>query len=99
MALVGQSYIQTNYLGNNEGKYYLKHEAQRWLAEIVENAVQKGPIKLAVMHGGAREEFQRLLERLQQLPNIKELIASDISPALGVHTGPGLLGVCIVEQG
>jgi fatty acid-binding protein DegV len=50
------------------------------------------------MHGGAREEFQRLLEKLQHLPNIKELIASDISPALGVHTGPGLLGVCVVEQ-
>lgn len=90
---------------NEEGKYYTYAKARgrsksiEKLAEIVENAVQKGPIKLAVMHGGAKEEFHRLLERLQQLPNIKELIASDISPALGVHTGPGLLGVCVVEQG
>jgi len=90
---------------DEEGKYYTYAKARgrkksiEKLAEIVEHAVQKGPIKLAVMHGGAREEFQRLLERFQQLPNIKELIASDISPALGVHTGPGLLGVCVVEQG
>lgn len=90
---------------DEEGKYYTYAKARgrsksiEKLAEIVEHAVQKGPIKLAVMHGGAREEFHRLLERLQHLPNIKELIASDISPALGVHTGPGLLGVCIVEQG
>ena len=90
---------------NQEGKYFTYAKARgrqksiEKLAEIVEKAVQSGPIKLAVMHGGAREEFQRLLEKLQHLPNIKELIASDISPALGVHTGPGLLGVCVVEQG
>jgi DegV family protein with EDD domain len=89
---------------NQEGKYFTYAKARgrqksiEKLAEIVEKAVQSGPIKLAVMHGGAREEFQRLLEKLQHLPNIKELIASDISPALGVHTGPGLLGVCVVEQ-
>ncbi len=89
---------------NQEGKYFTYAKARgrqksiEKLAEIVEKAVQRGPIKLAVMHGGAREEFQRLLEKLQHLPNIKELIASDISPALGVHTGPGLLGVCVVEQ-
>ncbi len=90
---------------NQEGKYFTYAKARgrqksiEKLAEIVEKAVQSGPIKLAVMHGGAREEFQGLLDRLQKLPNIKELIASDISPALGVHTGPGLLGVCVVEQG
>ena len=90
---------------NEDGAYYTYAKARgraksiEKLAEIVEHAVQKGPIKLAVMHGGARDEFQRLLERLQQLPNIKELVASDISPSLGVHTGPGLLGVCVVEQG
>lgn len=90
---------------NKEGKYYTYAKARGRnksidkLVEIVEQAVEKGPIKLAVMHGGARDEFQKLLERLQQFPNIKELIASDISPALGVHTGPGLLGVCVVEQG
>lgn len=89
---------------NNEGKYFTFAKARGRkksidkLAEVVENAVQNGPIKLAVMHGGAREEFQRLVERLQNLPNIKELICSDISPTLGVHTGPGLLGVCVVEQ-
>jgi DegV family protein with EDD domain len=89
---------------NQEGKYFTYAKARgrqksiEKLAEIVEKAVHSGPITLAVMHGGAREEFQRLLEKLQHLPNIKELIASDISPALGVHTGPGLLGVCVVEQ-
>jgi fatty acid-binding protein DegV len=34
---------------------------------------------------------------MRKIPNIKELVSSDISPALGVHTGPGLLGVCFHE--
>jgi len=34
---------------------------------------------------------------LRSLPNIKELITSDISPTLGVHTGPGLIGVSFYE--
>ena len=45
----------------------------------------------------AEQEFEKLVERLHQLPNIKELVTSDISPALGVHTGPGLLGVSFYE--
>jgi fatty acid-binding protein DegV len=52
---------------------------------------------LAVMHGGAKKEAEKILERLRKIPNIKELIFSDISPALGVHTGPGLLGVSFHE--
>lgn len=104
-AMIGQFlHLKPIISVNREGKYYTFAKARgrsksiEKLAEIVEKAVQNGPIKLAVMHGGAREEFQGLLERLQKLPNIKELVHSDISPALGVHTGPGLLGVCVVEQ-
>lgn len=89
---------------NPQGTYFTYAKARgrnksiEKLIEIVEKAVQENPIKLAVMHGGAREEFQRLVERLQKLPNIVEMISSDISPTLGVHTGPGLLGICVVEQ-
>lgn len=89
---------------NPQGTYFTYAKARgrnksiEKLIEIVEKAVQENPIKLAVMDGGAREEFQRLLERLQKLPNIVELITNDISPTLGVHTGPGLLGICVVEQ-
>lgn len=67
------------------------------LCEIVENAVRESRINLAVLHGGAQEECQRLVERFKQLPNINEIISSDISPVLGVHTGPGLLGVSFHE--
>lgn len=67
------------------------------LVEIVEKAVKEKQINLAIMHGGAAAEFEKLVERLRTLPNVREIISSNISPALGVHTGPGLLGVSFYE--
>lgn len=88
---------------DEEGRYftYAKAKGRRKsiekLAEIVEETVKTKKINLAVMHGGAKEEFDKLVERLKNLPNIQEFICSDISPTLGVHTGPGLLGVSFYE--
>ncbi|MGE5389462.1 MAG: DegV family protein [Deltaproteobacteria bacterium] len=86
-----------------EGKYFTfaktrgRIKSIDKLVEIVQKAVQERPVNLAIMHGGAKDEFEKLVERLKDLPNIKELVMSDISPALGVNTGPGLLGVALQE--
>lgn len=88
---------------NPEGKYftYCKAKGRRKslekIMQIVEEAVQDKVINLAVVHGGAPKECEAMMERIRQLPNIKELISTDISPVLGVHTGPGLIGVCVQE--
>lgn len=88
---------------DREGNYFTYCKARGRLksidklVEIVENKVKEKQIKLAIMNGGASQEFEKLVERLRRLPNIKELVTSDISPALGVHTGPGLLGISFYE--
>lgn len=88
---------------NTEGKYftYCKAKGRRKsiekLFQIVEETVQDKVINLAVVHGGALKECEAMLERVRNLPNIKEIISTDISPVLGVHTGPGLVGVCVYE--
>lgn len=88
---------------NSEGKYFTfckvrgRRKSIDRLMEIVESVAPDKPINLAVMHGGAKKEAERMMQRLNKLPNIKELVFSDISPALGVHTGPGLLGVSFYE--
>lgn len=88
---------------NAAGEYYTFCKAKgrkksiEKLVELVENAVKEHHINLAVVHGGAPQEFELLLKRLKGLPNIKEIVASQITPVLGVHTGPGLLGVCFYE--
>lgn len=87
---------------NEEGRYYVycktrgrKKSIER-LIQVVEKAAHK-PINLSVMHGGARQEAEKVLERLRSLPNVRDIIFSDISPALGVHTGPGLIGISYYE--
>lgn len=88
---------------NPEGKYFTfckvrgRRKSIDRLMEIVENVAPEKKINLAVMHGGAKKEAERMMQRLSKLPNIKEVVFSDISPALGVHTGPGLLGVSFYE--
>ncbi|MEN6349492.1 MAG: DegV family protein [Syntrophomonas sp.] len=88
---------------NKEGKYFTFCKAKgrkksiEKLVQLVEAAVQDKAINLAILHGGALKECEAMVERLRKLPNIKEIITSDISPALGVHTGPGLLGVSFLE--
>jgi len=88
---------------NPEGKYFTfckvrgRRKSIDRLMEIVESISPDKTINLAVMHGGAKKEAEKMMQRLSKLPNIKEIIFSDISPALGVHTGPGLLGVGFYE--
>lgn len=84
---------------NREGTYftYCKARGRRKsierLVQIVQDNIKDKPAYLAVLHGGAKKEAEEMLDKLRNLPNLKKIIASDISPALGVHTGPGLLGV------
>jgi len=89
---------------NTDGIYYThakvrgRNKSIEKLIDIVTQSVGDRPFNLAVMHGGAQEAGENMLANLKsRLPNIKELIFSDISPALGVHTGPGLLAVCFYE--
>ncbi|MGI6412385.1 MAG: DegV family protein [Syntrophomonadaceae bacterium] len=86
-----------------EGKYYTYCKAKgrrksiEKLVQIVEEAIREKPIRLALMNGGSGAEYEAFVERFRKMPNIVELITSDISPALGVHTGPGLLAICFTE--
>lgn len=53
-------------------------------------------VNVAVCDGADPELRQTVLEKLQAAhPNVLKWYAGDVSPALGVHTGPGLIGVGI----
>lgn len=67
------------------------------LLEVVKRAVAAGANRVAVVHGDALEEAQELLVRVKQLPGLIEVAFGQISPAMVVHTGPGLVGVVITS--
>ncbi len=52
-----------------------------------------------VQHIQSRDEAARLVERCRQIFETDPLFVSEVGPVLGVHTGPGLLGVGGVQTG
>ena len=84
---------------NDDGVYETISKA-RGHANALESLVKdivarfsKVRVQLAIVHGSVPEEGERLLERLKGLLNVEESFVVPVSPVLGVHTGPGLLGV------
>jgi len=66
------------------------------LDEVVGSAAGATEYNIAVVHGAAKEEADALLAALkEQLPDYRISIEGQITPALVVHTGPGLIGVGI----
>jgi len=57
----------------------------------------KARVRLAVVHGSALADGEKLLERLKGLLTVEESFLVPVSPVLGVHTGPGLLGVIALQ--
>ena len=86
---------------NEEGVYVVARKVRgraQSLSELVGIVLREAQkhIKYRIMiaNGSAKEETMKLLSDLKRrLPNCNEFIETELSPALGVHTGPGLIGV------
>lgn len=86
---------------NDEGIYYTVAKSRgrkKSLDKTVELVKQyignHKQFRLAVAQGDALAEAKETKTRLEQeFPQVKEIFFGQISPALVVHTGPGLLGV------
>jgi len=54
------------------------------------------PLWVSVLHGQLAEQANKLAERVQEKVNVGKLEILRISPVLGVHTGPGIVGLAVV---
>lgn len=69
--------------------------AYQAIADHVEKAVGRaGRVKIAYVHAAAREEAEKLKEMIEGRVQAIESLIAELSPALGVHSGPGTAGVC-----
>ncbi|MBI9043673.1 MAG: DegV family protein [Anaerolineaceae bacterium] len=59
---------------------------------------QETPVWISVLHGQYAEQAEKLAEILQERMNVAKLEILRISPVLGVHTGPGIVGLSIVPM-
>jgi predicted kinase len=68
------------------------------LVAILHQRVQPGlPLHVAVMHAAAAADAQELAQRLQELGPV-ELLMTEFTPVMGVHVGPGFLGIAYYQE-
>jgi DegV family protein with EDD domain len=103
-AMIGSAFdIKPIITCNEEGIYTTVAKARgrkQSLRKVVELALDyakdSASVSLSVAHGNALQEANDIkAEMISQLNSVSNAFVGPVSPALGVHTGPGLIGVCV----
>lgn len=89
---------------DDEGEYFTfdkvrgRKRSLKKMYTIIKDRIKEGKEYVVdVMNAAAEEEAQGLLDKFNQLSQVKETYFSEISPVMVVHTGPGLIGVVLTE--
>lgn len=56
--------------------------------------IEKKRLHIAVLHGAALDTARQLAQRIREECDPLELVINSTGPAVGIHTGPGALGLC-----
>ena len=76
------------------GKTHSRHQAYVAMADIAAGVIGEGKARIGYLHAGALQEAQRVKELVEAKVQVVESIFGELSPALAVHTGPGMAGLC-----
>jgi len=89
---------------NKEGIYYTVSKSRgrkrslKKLVEITKNAIGNRKVDIAVMHGASLNEAKEMIQKVKKEINTKEVFTGQIGPVMGVHTGPGLIGIIFCPE-
>ncbi len=104
-SLVGSALMIKPLLHFVDGRISLLEKvrtASRAIARLEDLAVQAagtGPVRVAVQHLNASERAEALAERLpKRLPAVVDLQVVEVGAELGIHVGPGFLGLTVTPE-
>lgn len=106
-AIIGSAFdIKPIITCNEEGIYTTIAKARgrkQSLRKVVELALEyakdSSSVALAIAHGNALDDANEIKKEMtDQLKSVSNVFVGPVSPALGVHTGPGLIGVCVQKS-
>lgn len=89
---------------DTDGKYSTVAKGRsitKSMSIIADHLVEKygnAPLWVTVLHGRFAEKADHLAEEFKQKLNVAKLEVQRISPVLGVHTGPGIVGAAVVPM-
>jgi len=70
-----------------------RSQAIERLVDLLREKADRKPVHVIVMHTNVLDEAEKLKERIALEFNCVEIYVVDFTPVMGVHTGPGLLGI------
>lgn len=70
-----------------------KKAVQKMISVFEEDAVGKEKIHMTVFHGVAADDAEQIRTYLEEKYHPETLIVANLSPVIGVHTGPGTVGI------
>jgi DegV family protein with EDD domain len=76
------------------GQARTRKKVYRLMVDKLEEFAGQSAIKIAYVHAAACEEAEKLKEMVEQRVEVVESLITELSPALGVHSGPGTVGFC-----
>jgi len=81
------------------GSVRTKAKAVNHIVELVHDQCKgKNNVHLATLHANAEQEAKELLKTAGQGLNVVESVLSEVSPAIGTHTGPGTVGLAYLHS-
>lgn len=76
------------------GRAHSRGQAYAMMADIVAEVIGRGKAKIGYLHAGALRDAERLRDLVEAKVEVVESFFGELSPALAVHTGPGMAGLC-----
>jgi len=80
------------------GKERTMQRAMTRITEHLQKTYDTKPLWVTVLHGQIQDQAELLSSMLQAKLNVGKIEILRISPVLGVHTGPGIVGVAVVPM-
>jgi DegV family protein with EDD domain len=76
----------------------MKRARERLLEHMARRIRRGAPLHAAVMHAEAREGAEELCQLVRSRFRPDELLVTEFTPVMGVHTGPGFLGLAFYQD-
>lgn len=70
----------------------------RALELIEEDTTGKGPLHAAVLHASTPDEAEKFYGAVEERLQPVELMLTELTPVIGTHTGPGLVGLAYYNE-
>ena len=90
---------------DDEGRYFThskvrgRKQSLNKMINIVKEIVNDKHHDIIVLNGCSDEDCKYMIDQFEKIDNVSSVnYGGDISPVSGVHSGPGLVGVVLVEK-